>query len=532
MESPPYGRPACARTAGRLIAPILALALAATGNVGALTVFTPGTPAKANEVNANFAELSDRIGVVEPYTARVEDLEQLPPRVERLEALQEPATLDVDCVADRDALRDALALAAGPGDRLVVTGECAGPVQVTQRGLTLLSGSPQARIVTGSEGPALDILASGVVIDGLKVRAAGGTGAVGIRVQNGEAVVDGVAVNNAETALMVAIGGTVLLRDSAGVDAVVATDGGALLLGDANGTLTLSIHRGAGATVLPQGGTTVLTGLEVLEDARFSALAKVEIDGRLVVSGDAFAAFDAGLELVYRNGSAPEEPGILVERNASLSLTGGSVDAGVRVSGGSDLAATTVDFIDSTGANPGGLLLIDSASALAMTGGKAGAITTTAGSASVVDGVTLEGATDGIALHAIGGHVRTRGDTAIGQDAVVSDNGSLSMEGTTLSGDIVASRNGSIRIGDGVVVQATRAQNGSCPLSPSAGIRLDMGSMMALDTAATELSGFLKLSRFSALDPGSITRLPDVDAEHETADQLPNVGAIKPCSSG
>jgi hypothetical protein len=692
----PFRWRAPAPTLTPALAPAIALALplllVMAGDAPALTVFTPGTPAKASEVNANFAELSDRIGVVEPYTARVVDLEQLPPRVtelellparvaqletlpgrvdalgtlpprvadletfmprieqletlparvleletlpgrmdaletlprrvdalevlprrvdtlemlpgrvdaletlprrvdalealprrvdalellpgrvdaletlprrvdalealpdrvlkleaipprldalellpprlRQLESMQAAETLNVNCVADRSALQDILANGAGPGDRLVVAGECSGPVRIAQRGLSLRSGSPDARIVGTSDAPALDIAAADVAIDGITVRAAGGAGTIGIRIRHGDAVLDDVAVNNAETDILVTIGGAALLRDSDDVDTVTATDGGTLLLGDDNGTLSLAIRRGAGATVLPHGDTTMLSGLEVTEDARFSAMAEVAIDGRLVLSRNATAAFEAGLDLAYRNGAAPDEPGIAAERNASLTIVGGTVDASIHVSGGSDVTATNVDFTDSTGRDRGGLLTIDAASTLTMIEGKAGAITTTAGSATLIDGVTLEGAANGIALRVIGGHATTRGDTSLGQDAVIEDNGTLSMEETTLSGDLVARRNSSIRIGDDVDVRATRANNGSCPISPRAGIRLDMGSMLSLDTAATDLSGFLEVSRFSAFDPGTITRLPDIDAEHETTDQLPSIGGISLCSSG
>lgn len=495
-------RPAFMR---RLVTTTLLLGLS-TMPAAALVTFAPGTPAKASEVNANFTELADRLDEVEDWLTG--------------------DSVAVDCGTDPSTLATTVA-AAGPGDTLTITGTCNGPITVTTPGLTLTAATPGTDGIrsAGDDTAVLMIQARHVSVAGLRIEATVPTDSHGIlAIRNGSATINGVVVTGAENSVSAGRTASLKLQNTIDVDKVAAFDGGVVRLesfpsfdaGDDGFLLGASRN---GAVDIRPGVSALFSGIRVADGGHVKGRsgANVTVRGRVGLYRSASAFFEGPVTIDYADDPENDDPGVSVIENATLRFTSPAtiVNTSVEVAGSSTLRVDGADFNLSSNPASGGLIYVGLSSALVLEGSSVGGIEIDEKSSAYLNGVTVSGLDlwgDSFALEIDASYVGLEEGTVVSDKVFVEGNGVLEMEGSTINGDLLVRGNSTVSVEDGSAINATPASGNplTCPTGWDEGIRISLGSSVALEDIASSISGFFSIDKWSAFSPGPVTSLPNL----------------------
>jgi hypothetical protein len=494
-----------------------ALALLTATHAAALTTFTAGTPAKASEVNDNFAELDGRI------TA--------------LEAQHTGDTVAVDCSGDANALNTALASASG-GDTLVITGTCAGPVRVRPSGITLQAATPGVDGISsaGNDDPVLFVMGQRATVDGLLLNATVASGSTGLFVARAaSATADNLYVTGATNSAIAGRAGSLQIRNTTNIDSLLAVDGGAVRILSGNGGFMLGAYRNGTIEIHRDAAGSSFATIEAADGGQVrsrDAGTNITVNGQLGVYRTSSMRFQGPVTVNYDPGPG-ENAGVLVLENSSLRLEGATINAYTEVVGASGLRAFSTHFREFGDPGSGAYLYAGLSSALVLHGGSVGAIEVAEKSSAYLQSVTVSGmAYDGgtYALEIDAAYLGTENGTTIQDNVYVDSNGVLEIEGSTLTGNLNLYQNSSASVEDASTIVATRASGGTCPSNYDDGIRLHLGSMMTVRDAASSITGYLETGRFSAFEAWEHASLPNVDADQSTFDALNVQTGVSVCT--
>jgi hypothetical protein len=442
------------------------------GQAHALTTFTPGTPAKASEVNDNFTELSDRITSLEQRFA-----------VE---------TIAVDCAADASALQIALAEAVA-GNAYTVFGTCTGPVvlQTPSVAVQASQAGVDGITLTGSEQTAFSVRAADVTISGLKISLnSTAENPIGVFVgRNAGAALDNLHIIGATHSIAVGRAGWAALTNNQAIDSLLTYDGGFARIEAGNSGFILRQFRSGTVELRDSAVDLELSGI-VLRDGSVlvqRSESTLTVNGKLEVNRNASANFTGSLTLSYNPPGTSTEPGVIVSENSHVRFAGDTINAHVLITGSAAVSALNTQFNNPDELDKGSLIKADIGSALYLDGGSsAGAIDIDGNSAATVAFSTLSGVTaswDPNTTYAgyidLGGQVHFVSSTV--NDNMRIDAGAVvQFNNCTINGDIHAWHNGSVTI-QGSTVNATTAQDGNCPAA-GMGIWLTRGTVLRLQS--------------------------------------------------
>lgn len=516
---------------------IVVASILATGSAHALVTFTPGSAAKATEVNGNFSELADRIIDLEAAATAVAGPEQV-----------------VDCAVDSGALQAAIG-AATAGTRLLIRGTCSGPITADSHNLSLRAETPGSDGISapGVSTPVLKLLAPHISVDGLLIHAQTATDSTGLFVGlNGSATLTNLAVTNAQYDVVIGRAGAASIYDTTQVDLINAVDGGAVRIESGNGGFILGAYRNGTAEIRPAASGTTFAQIEAADGGQIrsrGATTAVTVNGKVGFYRTSSGFFEGPLTMTYLNPNNIEDAGVIALENASIRLHGGTINATTEAAGGGVIRAMGTKFVDPRDNTKGGYLYIGASGVVALqNGASAGGVSVEESSSFILEDSTLTGVVspwDAGQTFAL--NIESGSSASISTNSTVNDNALLRLNGSlqlsdstlngnlsanqgntialhnaTLNGNLVANQGNAIEL-DNATVNADRANAGTCPASWDQGIRLHVHS--SLSTHNSTLFGYLEVGNYSVLAAWDTSNFGGrVDAQQWTLDALSSAG--------
>ena len=467
-----------------LLAGTVIAALAISSSAFGLTTFTPGTPAKASEVNANFSELSDRL--------------------DALEFKHDGPSISVDCSADANDLINKVATAPA-GATLNVSGTCAGPVTVKRDRIRIVAQTAGVDGVTSNvAGRALLAIKSRLVsVEGLKIVSTATAESYGLGVfDGGSAKLTDIHVSGATESILVGRSATARVIDTTDIDNIFVYEAASCRIEGSsqgfdifalrNGTVDIHTNPGAAFT-----GIRANTGGMVR--ARWSA--DLAVNGRVTVS-DGGVEFKVSVTLTYMPTSEWDHGLSLVGNATAVFKAGGTVKTSVSVDGASAMQADGVSFVDPVDASRGGSVFVGARSVVGLRNGSSvGPLTLDYSASLFMDSSSAAG------------------------DARIGPGCELVLTASSLVGNINTGPNANITMQGSSNITATRAAAGVCPTDYSQGIRLNLGSVLVRRDAGSTITGYVEVDKMSALQDNTWSGYGGtVDVSNSTLSNLQSLG--------